>query len=115
MGKQYEQLSAEERGTIKAMLHQGSSLRDIAEVLERSPSSISRELRRNGARSGGPPLMGRPRLVPGYDVARAGERARRLRSKPRRRRKLDPQGELWPQVLGYLQRKWSPEQIAGTL
>jgi IS30 family transposase len=112
MGRQYEQLSAEERGTIMAMLHQGSSVRSIGALLERAPSTIARELRRNGACTGNKPLMGRPRLVPGYDAVRAGERAKRLRCKARRRRKLHPQSELWTQVQAYLRQKWSPEQIA---
>lgn len=112
MGNKYDQLSAEERGTIKVMLHQGSKPSCIAEALGRAPSTIARELRRNGARSGPGPLMGRPRLEPGYDAVRAGERAQRLRSKSRRRGKLDPQGELWPQVVDCLRQKWSPEQIA---
>ncbi|ROH85592.1 IS30 family transposase [Stagnimonas aquatica] len=114
MGKAYQHLSAEERGTIMALRHEGRSLRVIAGVLGRSASTISRELRRNGERppSTGP-VMGRPRL--GYDATRAGQRARRLRHGRRRRRKLDRQGLLWAQVRHLLQRKWSPEQIACTL
>ena len=115
MGGCYEHLGPEERGAIQGLRDQGSSIRSIAAMLGRAPSTIGRELRRNGGSGGGKPLMGRPRLVPGYDAVRAGERARRLRCKARRRRKLHPQSELWAQVRGYLQQKWSPEQIACTL
>lgn len=114
MDGQYQHLSAEERGAIMALQHQGQSVRAIALVLGRAASTISRELRRNGWRNpAAGPAMGRPPLS--YDAARAGQRARRMRHKPRRCRKLDRQGALWAQVRGLLQRKWSPEQIACTL
>lgn len=116
MGKHYEQLCAEERGTIMALHHRGSSIRAVARVLRRSASTIWRELRRNGGQDPARgPAIGRPRLLPGYDAVVAGRRALRLRRKPRRRRKLHRQGALWALVRQHLLRKWSPEQIAGTL
>jgi transposase, IS30 family len=116
MGKHYEQLSAEERGSIMALHRQGSSMRAIAQTLDRAPSTISRELRRNGHHNpASGTRMGRPRLVPGYDATAAGQRAVRLRRKVRRRRKLRPGTELWDQVRHHLLQKWSPEQIACTL
>lgn len=48
MGKWYEQLRAEERGTIMAMTLRGESVRAIGETINRAPSTISRERRRNG-------------------------------------------------------------------
>jgi len=116
MGNSYEQLSAEERGMIMAMKSQGSSTRAIAVALERSPSTIGRELGRNGYLSPaqrGP--MGRPTIAGGYDAKRAGQRARVLRGRARRVRKLDRQGALWSKVHQHLELGWSPEQIAGTL
>jgi IS30 family transposase len=59
--------------------------------------------------------MGRPRLLPGYDAARAGERARRLRHKPRRARKLRRNTRLWRRVHSLLKRHWSPQQVAAKL
>jgi IS30 family transposase len=91
-------------------------MRSIARVLGRSPSSISRELRRNGFRSAearGP--IGRPTIAGGYDATRAARRAQRLRHKARTIRKLDPTGSLWPIVKQHLVCGWSPQQIAGTL
>ncbi|MDE2618374.1 MAG: helix-turn-helix domain-containing protein, partial [Burkholderiales bacterium] len=44
----YTHLSAEERGAIMAMKFQDCSIRSIARALGRCPSTISRELRRNG-------------------------------------------------------------------
>ena len=48
MSRSYEQLGAEERGVVMAMKLRGDSARAIARALSRAPSSISRELRRNG-------------------------------------------------------------------
>ena len=115
MGKRYQQLSAEERGTIMAMRHQGCSLRSVAQVLRRAPSTVSRELRRNGWRDPAEPVMGRPRKVIGYDAVQAGRRARHLRRKARRVRKLERHGPLWGVVRRHLLLEWSPEQIACTL
>jgi len=94
----------------------GSSARAIAAALARSPSTITRELRRNGYLCDseiGP--MGRPRIAGGYDAARAGVRARRVRRCAQRPGKLHPQGQLWQQIRGLLEQLWSPEQIAGIL
>lgn len=115
MGKLYEHLSAEERGVIMVMRQQGCSVREVARSLRRSPSTVSRELQRNGVAACGGAPTGRPRRIQGYDASTAGQRARRLRRKRRRMRKLDPQGVLWHQVRSCLERKWSPQQIAGTL
>ncbi|HTN29656.1 MAG TPA: helix-turn-helix domain-containing protein, partial [Pseudomonas sp.] len=43
----YSELSVEERATIQIGRAQGLSLRRIASLIDRSPSTISRELRRN--------------------------------------------------------------------
>lgn len=44
--KKYVQLNYEERVTIKIMLQQGYSIQAIAKHLGRSPSTISREIKR---------------------------------------------------------------------
>jgi len=103
MGTKYEQLSAEERATIMVMRGEGSSLRAIARKLARAPSSISRELRRNGEETRE------------YEARRAGLLARRRRFQPRRVSKLAPHTVLFSVVAHYLREGWSPEQIAGTL
>ena len=43
----YKHLSIEEREKIQELLWQKTSIRDIAKVIGRSPSSIARELKRN--------------------------------------------------------------------
>lgn len=116
MGKLYEHLSAEERGVIMSMKVSQASGRAIAQVLRRSPSTIARELRRNdymGPSAQG--ALGRPRIAGGYDAARAGKRARRLRRTARTRPKLQQRPDLWAYVQSRLHLRFSPEQIARTL
>lgn len=80
MTRTHRQLSAEERGVIMAMMHGGRSACVVGVVLEeRAPSTITRELRRNGWRPGiEQPWMGRPRVAGGYNAHRAGVRASRV-------------------------------------
>ena len=100
MGKHYRQLTLEERCTI-AQLHQaGQSLNAIAAALDRSPSSISRELKRNSGTQVG--------YKPSY--AQEQTAARRWIGS-----RLERDDELRSLVLDQLQRGWSPEQIAGRL
>ena len=108
MGTNYEQLSAEERATIMLMAQEGKSLRAMARTLHRSPSTISREWRRQetAADAAGPR---------GYDAKKAGQEARRRRFKPRRVGKLAVDSVLFGVVQHFLQEGWSPGQIAGTL
>jgi len=77
MGKIYEQLSIEERTKIQMQLEDGVTPAAIALGLNRSPSTISRELRRNNwmrpkARRG----PGRPPVAGGYRSEAAHKRAR---------------------------------------
>ena len=116
MTSSYEQLSAEERGVIMAMKLAGSSARSIARALVRSPSTVTRELRRNGYKADSElGVMGRPRIAGGYSARRAGLRARRVRRLARAEPKLHRQGPLWREVRSLLERKLSPEQVAATL
>lgn len=102
-GKQYRQLSAEERATIMLMTREGKGAREVGRLLRRSPSTISRETGRN--------LGGEFE----YDASLAGERANRRRMAARKALKLVVGGELFGVVEEGLKKKWSPEQIAGTL
>ena len=100
--KCYTHLSAEDRETLSLGLAHGHSLRMMASVLGRAPSTVSRESARNTTR-------GHPyRACTAHTVATA--RARQ----PRRPRKLlDPW--LWQYVKTHLAEGCSPEQIAGRL
>lgn len=116
MTLKYGQVSAEERGVIMGMKQGQSSARAIASALGRAPSTITRELRRNGYKTAeevGP--MGRPRIAGGYDAKRAGVRSRRVRRAARPPLKLHVEGALWARVRILLEQGWSPTQIAATL
>ena len=116
MGKIYDQLSVEERTIIQTQLAMGMKPSAIARGLERSPSTLSRELRRNGWVSPkAPRRQGRPAVAGGYRAEAAHERARACTVTPRVERRLQPGNALWDQIMHYLKRCYSPEQIAGTL
>jgi len=102
MTRRYRQLQAEERVTLAALRQQGQSLRQIAAVLQRSPATLSRELRRNGSAGG---YASAP--------AQREHEARRLHARPAR--KLRPESVLWSVVTHLLGWLWSPQQIARTL
>ena len=95
-------MSAEDRETLSLGLTQGQSLRTMAKVLGRAPSTVSRELSRNTTR-------GHP-----YRACTAQTRAVAHARQPRRPRKfLDPW--LWQYVRTHLAEGGSPEQMAGRL
>src|SRR3954454_13629461 len=100
-GQRY--LSLLERQRIATLRRDGFGVRRIAGELGRSPSTVSRELRRNTAahdRS--------------YDGDLAHARARERLRRPRRGRLLVDY-ELRAQVEAKLELEWSPEQIAAWL
>jgi IS30 family transposase len=97
-------LSLLERQRIASLRRQGLSMREIARWLGRSPSTISRELRRNSA----------PHDVGGYDGDLAHSRARERLERPRGGRFATEPG-LREAVQAKLQLEWSPEQIAAWL
>lgn len=100
MARKYRQFSLEERCEITRLQAQGCSLRQIAAALDRSPSSVSRELKRNtGSKVG-------------YRPTFASEQARARRWKGSR---LDRKPELRAAVLTALAQRCSPEQVAGRL
>ena len=96
----YTHLTKEERYQTWALLGAGYSQRQIARRLDRSPSTICREIRRNRGLRG-------YRSKQAHSVAQ--ERARCCRSRPRIR------PEQWRLVERLLRREWSPEQIAQRL
>ena len=100
MGRSYAQLSLEDRCTVARLQADGRSIRQIAATVDRAPSTISRELKRNGGRQVG--------YRPGY--AEEQTRARRWSGS-----RLEREPELRRTVLDRLARGWSPEQVAGRL
>jgi transposase, IS30 family len=100
MGQNYKHFSLEERCSIACWHASGQSNIKIAAALDRSPSSIGRELKRNNGLKIG--------YKPGYAEAQA--KARRWRGS-----RLKRQPELQKYVLDRLAMGWSPQQIAGRL
>ena len=100
MGRKYKQLSLEERCDIARLQAEGRSIRQMAAALDRPPSTISRELRRNGGR------------VVGYKPSYAQEQTKARRWAGSR---LERDPDLRRAVLERLARGWSPEQVAGRL
>lgn len=101
--ERYCHLGFEEREYINLELLRGMSLRTIASSLGRTPSTISREVRRNRQ---GKTYSYRACVAEGLAQARACQ--------PRRRCKLGS-AWLWRYVERRLRQGWSPEQIAGRL
>ena len=96
----YRQLSLEERCTIARLREAGQSIRQIAAALDRQPSTIARELKRNSGVQVG--------YRPGY--AQQQTQARRWTGT-----RLDREDALRETILDRLANGWSPEQIAGRL
>lgn len=94
-------LTLAEREEISRSVVEGKSIRAIAKSLDRAPSTVSREINRNG---------GRERYRANQADQGAWDRARR----PKRCRLVESP-RLAAIVAGKLQLQWSPEQIAGWL
>src|SRR5882724_8789880 len=100
MGEHDQQLSSDERCRLASLRETGQSTREIAAAMDRPPSTISRELKRNsGAQIG---------YKPSY--AHEQTRARRWTGS-----RLERDEEMRTVVLDCLSRGWSPEQTVGRL
>jgi IS30 family transposase len=94
-------LTLAEREEISRCLVAGLSIRSIAGQLGRAPSTVSREIDRNGGQAS-------------YRATQADMEAWRRAHRPKRC-KLAEQPALARIVTAKLQMQWSPEQIAGWL
>src|SRR3990167_9220810 len=100
MGSKYNQISMEERCYISQLRKEGKTIRKIATTLDRSPSSISRELLNNCSPSHS--------YTPTY--ANLAAKSKRWKGS-----KLERNLELQTLVLSLLKQGLSPEQISGRL
>ena len=100
MGLRYTQISIEERCEIARLRATGASVRQIAASLDRAPSTVARELKRNASGTRG--------YQPRYAEQQA--RARRWCGS-----RLERDDGLREGVLSGLKQGWSPEQVAGRL
>jgi transposase, IS30 family len=96
----YQHLTTFERARIETLLDQGMSMRDIAKKLKRSPSTISRELKRNSK-------------LDSYQPENAHQQYQQRKSNCGRTGKWS--SELAEIIEEKLKLTWSPEQIIGRL
>jgi IS30 family transposase len=94
-------LTLAEREEISRCLASGQTIRSIASLLCRAPSTISREVNRNGG-------------VESYRASQADAAAWDRAHRPKRC-KLADNPALARMVAGKLQLQWSPQQVAGWL
>jgi IS30 family transposase len=94
-------LTLAEREEISRAVVAGQSIRSIAKTLGRAPSTVSREIKRNGGQEC-------------YRASQADQAAWDQASRPKTC-KLVENRALAHAVAGRLQMQWSPEQIAGWL
>lgn len=99
--RSHEVLSLRDREEISRCLAKNLGVRAIAARLQRAPSTVSREISRNGGRTK-------------YRAARADDRAWTKAKRPKKSL-LARKPELRKLVAEKLQEDWSPEQIAGWL
>ena len=96
----YKRLGMQERENISRGLAQQKTLRAIDRDINRSPSTISREIKRNSGKSG-------------YRAFSASQRAKTAAiSRRRGKSKIARQEQLRGYVLRKLQEEWSPEEIS---
>lgn len=96
----YQRLTNEERESISRGLAQKKSIRSIAREMERSPSTIAREIKRNCGKTG-------------YRAFSAKQRARAAAGSRRKgKSKLAQREALRQYVLGKLNEEWSPREIS---
>jgi len=100
MGQRYQQLSYEERCSIARLREAGQSIRQVAAALDRPPSTIARELKRNSG------------STVGYQPTYADQQSKARRWSGSRLERDDALRDL---VLDRLKAGWSPEQISGRL
>ena len=94
--RHYQQLQPEDRVTLASLVQQKLGIREMAGVLNRSPSTISRELRRNTGTAG-------------YASAQAREQSTQRRKAARPAIKLHADALLFDVVCHFLRLLWSPE------
>lgn len=93
----YKHLSREERYQIYSLVKAKQTISEIARLLGRNRSTISRELRRGQG-------------LRGYRAEQACNKASERAQHCRNARRVDP--KVWADVSFYLGLQWSPEQIA---
>ena len=104
----YTHFTLNEREYLQQLLAKGYSIRRIASILERSPSSVSREIQRN--RSKKPKAGSKSDNRYNYNHWRANTLSITRRRKQKNQR-LKPDTKEWTYIIEKLNQYWSPEVI----
>ena len=96
----YTHFTTEERELSRVWKTQGLSIREIARMLNRSPSSVSREFARNSREDG--------TYSANYADKQYAERRKNCGRKP-----ILENEQIKNYVVEKLEQRWTPEQIAG--
>ena len=99
----FKNISSVERLEISILKSKGYSIRSIAKKMERSPNTISYELRKNKTNG---------RYIPkkANDKSRLRKRMRKLQWM-----KIEEISELKKYIIEGLQKKWNPDEISGRM
>jgi len=90
------------RKILAEHLAEGASYRTIQKLIDKSPSAISEEIKRNGGKEN-------------YCPYEAEKRAQELKHQRHKRTKIEISPGLKKFVIRHIKEDWSPEQIAGNL
>lgn len=100
----YAHLTSKQRVELAVLLRTKLKQKDIARILNKDPSTISRELKRNKT----------DKTKTGYSYKTAGQLTKQRRIEANKRfRKIEHSQELERYIVSKLKLYWSPEQIAG--
>lgn len=98
--QKYKRLENHERESISRGLAQGRPIREVDREIGRSPSTVSREIKRNSGKTG-------------YRAFSASRRARRAATSRRKgKSKIARQSALQQYVTEKLSEEWSPQEIS---
>jgi len=98
--RKYTRLTIQERESISRGMAQKRTIRAIAREMNRSPSTISREIKRNSGKSG-------------YRAFSASQRAKTSAASRRKgKSRIAQQEQLRRYVLEKLREEWSPDEIS---
>ena len=98
----YKQIDEEERKCIETYVNRGKKLSEIVKILNRSRSTISREIKRN-------------RTSKGYNPVIAQKKYRKRSENCVPKNKLEINKEIYEKVINGLMMYFSPEQIHNTI
>ena len=103
----YTHYTLKERICLQELLSEGKSFREIASILGRNVSSVSREVKRNASKHPKKPSDNKFK----YHAWRANI-CSVVRRRKQQRRAIPDDSEIYHYVLDRLHQFWSPEQIA---